>query len=332
MSQVEKLLYLINKTRFETEVQLKFLAGLLKSGDYKKEFIDYTGKADLWNKTEKNGYTLNTLKYMAIQDNLLGYIIEFSIFKEHKKYDKINKIYDIVELIKYEIYVKLSENDNFERDSLAGCYAFDGTKWNVILNCEITDKIKKILDKLNIKIENIDKLLDDNMQIIKLLIFNANNKVIFDNIRDNRKELILFENGVYDLENLVFRDGLPEDFITLSCGYDYNPELNEQTVYELNQYLDSLFTKEHKLYFYNKLANILTGKEKELNIWQGDGRTGKSTLINIIKKSFGDYATFIDSSVFIELSNSDNIMDKEGKYTNKKNKFANKKGTKLIIN
>ena len=33
--------------------------------------------------------------------------------------------------------------------------------------------------------------------------------------------LLSFKNGVYDLDDLTFRDGRPEDFITLSMGIDY---------------------------------------------------------------------------------------------------------------
>lgn len=38
-------------------------------------------------------------------------------------------------------------------------------------------------------------------------------------LMDNNCNLIAFQNGVYDLDNLEFRDGLPNDFISKKCLY-----------------------------------------------------------------------------------------------------------------
>ena len=35
---------------------------------------------------------------------------------------------------------------------------------------------------------------------------------------NDKKNLIGFENGIYNLETSEFREGLPEDFVSLSCG------------------------------------------------------------------------------------------------------------------
>ena len=45
---------------------------------------------------------------------------------------------------------------------------------------------------------------------------------------DSNNNLMGFNNGIYDLRTLKFRDGTPEDMITISVGYDYNPTKNHE--------------------------------------------------------------------------------------------------------
>ena len=44
---------------------------------------------------------------------------------------------------------------------------------------------------------------------------------------DENRDLIGFKNGVYDLKNMVFRQGTPDDYISFSTGINYK-EYNEE--------------------------------------------------------------------------------------------------------
>ena len=59
----------------------------------------------------------------------------------------------------------------------------------------------------------------------------------FINGLDEKTVLIGFENGVYDFKNKEFRDGIPEDKLTFSTGYNYNMDysLNHPDILELER-------------------------------------------------------------------------------------------------
>lgn len=56
---------------------------------------------------------------------------------------------------------------------------------------------------------------------------------------DNNVNLVGFDNGIFDLENGIFRDGLPNDYISLTVKYDYK-EYKEDNQ-EINTFLEKLF-------------------------------------------------------------------------------------------
>lgn len=115
----------------------------------------------------------------------------------------------------------------------------------------------------------------------------------FEEKLDSNPLLIGFENGVYDLENMEFREGRPEDYISFSTGInyiEYNPKSPHMTA--INTYLSQVLTKTHiREYVLKLFASFLSGvmKEQKFYIWTGSGANSKSMLVSLYEKAFGDY-------------------------------------------
>lgn len=115
----------------------------------------------------------------------------------------------------------------------------------------------------------------------------------FEEKLDANPNLIGFENGVYDLENMEFREGRPEDYISFTTGINYI-EYNARSsqIQAINSYLSQVFVKEHMRDYVMKLfASFLTGqmKEQKFYIWTGSGANSKSMLVNLFERAYGDY-------------------------------------------
>ena len=137
---------------------------------------------------------------------------------------------------------------------------------------------------------------------------------------DTDTGLLGFENGIYDLKNNVFREGRPEDYVTMSTKVSLpikesdmpikldemlksfeNPDLS--TFKDMEYYdrfhadLDDFLTKiapnkNVKKYLLKFLAKCLSGDNRDegFYIWTGTGGNGKSKLIDLMSMCMGDYA------------------------------------------
>jgi P4 family phage/plasmid primase-like protien len=124
----------------------------------------------------------------------------------------------------------------------------------------------------------------------------------FYKIIDQNKDLIGFENGVFDLINMKFRKGVSSDYISLTTGYDYKYYSPEEPVYQelLSLIYQILPHRETREFTLKSLASCLDGHTRDENfyIWSGknaSGGNGKSTLTELLAKALGEYA--IDSPV-----------------------------------
>jgi len=142
---------------------------------------------------------------------------------------------------------------------------------------------------------NILKILGsgNKLNCLELEFFNSN----FFKIIDQNKDIIGFENGIYDLVKNEFRKGEPSDYVSLSTGYEYKEYTPESREYkDLLSLLEKILPHQDTRHFTLKsLASCLDGHVRDENfyIWSGksnSGGNGKSTLLDLLLKSLGDYA------------------------------------------
>ena len=119
---------------------------------------------------------------------------------------------------------------------------------------------------------------------------------------NTHSKLIAFENGVYDLEHHVLRDGIPEDMITLCTNYKFpkeDPAVQERVQEFLQTANDQLLVT---------ASSLLSAKD--LFIMTGDRYT-KNKFFALCAYAFGDYYEQVDTAIMMQKRNhgSDLLAD-----------------------
>jgi P4 family phage/plasmid primase-like protien len=259
-------------------------------------------------------YTINNLIHLAQIDNPDDYE---ELAKEIPNHDiKYLRPFDnVLSKLIYRLYGEKFVCSNPQKDEW---YYFNGIRWkreNKSFNLR-----HKITNEVFTKIENYrrqlikegasDEIIRNYHNILQKLgsgiklncleieFYNEN----FYKIIDQDKDLIGFENGIFDLNLMEFRSGSSSDYVSLSTGYDYkyhdpNEPIYQELVTLISQILPEPETRRFTL---KSLASCLDGHNRDENfyIWSGknaSGGNGKSTITELLTKALGEYA--IDSPV-----------------------------------
>ena len=137
---------------------------------------------------------------------------------------------------------------------------------------------KNVLDELSSKLQAIvTKLKKAAFQacvMTECIMLFAIDK--FEEKLDSNRNLVGFENGVYDLDALEFREGRPEDFVSLSTGVNYIPydPVNTTCIKEVLAFTRQVITIDRvREYVLGLLASFLHGdiREERFHVWTGSG-------------------------------------------------------------
>lgn len=114
----------------------------------------------------------------------------------------------------------------------------------------------------------------------------------FSNKLDTKNNLVCFKNGVYEIDTSKFRDGQPDDYISKTTGIEYRTfSKDDETVQEILAFLTKVQPNDAmREYVMKVLASFLGGstEEQTFQIWTGSGSNGKSTIIELFERTFGD--------------------------------------------
>lgn len=146
--------------------------------------------------------------------------------------------------------------------------------------------------------------------IVKELCNELYDESFYQNL-DQNPFILHFKNGVLDLNTFNFREGLPDDRITISTNICYitnkereNVEDHKKYEDDYNDFVDTIFpNEEEKDFFLNNIAISLIGKNvhHKFTICSGSGSNGKSIFFNLVEKAYGEYFKIVKSKMFSQL-------------------------------
>ena len=115
----------------------------------------------------------------------------------------------------------------------------------------------------------------------------------FEERLDKNLNLVGFENGIYDLEQEEFRDGLPEDYLSYTTKISYyDHDEDDEDIIQVKEFMKQVLPKKAvREYVWVLLGSFIWGKNinEKFHIWTGCGGNGKSKLIELFEYAFGDY-------------------------------------------
>lgn len=137
----------------------------------------------------------------------------------------------------------------------------------------------------------------------------------FENTLNSKPNLIGFNNGVFDLDTMEFREGLPEDYLTFSTRIEYHGlDKDTQEYRDLDDFLHKvLYNPNIHKYVLLHLASCLDGRvrEERFHVYTGSGANGKSKTISLFEKAFGDYACKLPISLLTNRRSKSNEASSE---------------------
>jgi P4 family phage/plasmid primase-like protien len=287
---------------------------------------DYNSCKKIWDNSEEtsNGFNIPSLRNWAKEDNLKEYqkLIDESVnllIQEaesgthydiaklmYKLYRHVYRCSDIKHGIWYEynsrkhgwvevdagytLNILLSE-DLCKRFANLNAYYWSKSTSNGLNGFE-ADALQKKADKISKLIKELKK----NNFKAQVLAQCANlfYEKDFEEKLDSNRDLIRFDNGVYDLKTGMFRKGSPDDYLTFGVNYNFpkNMSYDHPHIKDIQDYFEKIQT-EHDMreYILTLLSTYLDGHitEQKFIIWTGVGANGKSTTVELLQAAMGDY-------------------------------------------
>jgi P4 family phage/plasmid primase-like protien len=260
-------------------------------------------------------YTIGTLKYYAGQDTPDKYETWKKTQQKKRFKDSLNGgQYDIAKML-HDVHGTNFVCASIEKDLW---YEFRGHKWfktekahslRTKISTEIVQKFidegKKLYndmmdggdeDEAPKKQKVINKIIAQlkSSSFKKGILTEAQelfyNELFYDNL-DTNINLLGFENGVFDCKTLEFRNGKPEDYISMTTGYNYKEFSDDDTeVLDVKDILIKIFPDPNlRIYFLEYCASLLKGGNaaKTFLVMSGEGDNGKSIIIELIEYALG---------------------------------------------
>ena len=216
--------------------------------------------------------------------------------KENQKANdkKIKDIYkDIIKLDKLKVKQcgQFTTNQLTEMDELNAMISLIESKDD---NCNGLDMFERISNGIDCLIKSNYKTLGSNRRREDVVKIFKKDKFVPNIEWNNKKDLFVFEDCVYDLSIGDFQKPNQLDYMNLSCGNKYNIKMTgiEEAEKEIEKFFRSIVgCNADYEYLMKQMASFLKQEnvEEKGYFWLGRGRNGKGTGSELIKNAIGLY-------------------------------------------
>lgn len=285
----------------------------------------------IW-KTMKNPYngnvlTIRSLAYWAKQDDPK----QFEAFVKEEFKNMIKKSLDgNTYFLAKSVHAKYA--DRFVCSSITKniWWEFKNHRWNrvqdgytlkILLSEDFANEYNREIAEISLKLTQVsgiekeelqsrrtryDKIVENlmNTHFKETLVKECKNLFyddLFEQKLNSNLNLIGFENGIFDLEKCIFREGHPDDYVTMSTKNDYHKWSDKNPFnIQINNFFEQVFPNgKVRKYFLIVLSTCVSGqtKEEKFYIMTGSGSNGKSLTNDLMSKALGDYYMSCDISL-----------------------------------
>ena len=275
-----------------------------------------------WNSMRENHYTIGTLVYFAKKDSPEDYEEYINNTGNHLIQEALKGCHNDLARILYNEY-----GTEFVCSSIINktWYQYKNHIWKedengVELRKRISCPNGIILKKLTENIHNLtnqmgnddvdENAIEKNIKKVGDIIRNCKsapfkNYVMvecqevfydprFEYLLNKNPNIIAFKNGVYDFTNDVFREGKPEDYLSVSLPIDYVVySINDPDIKNIEDFFLKIFPdKEIRECFLEQVCQVFIGgnPDKIVLIWIGEGNNGKTITQTMFEKMLDKFA------------------------------------------
>ena len=284
----------------------------------------------VWDKAKESGLTVASLYFWAKHDSPNNYNSIVS-----NKIDELNNGHVDIAKILHELYGHEYIHCQNLNKWKNGWYRFSNNRWifepdgcslrnkltgdlkdiymnyirtnqELLTNADITPSQKTIYNNNIKEATNIatKKLTSSDFLSKTLLeatfIFRDPN---FQEKLDRNPYLLPFKNGVFDLQLHQFREGVPHDYTSMTCGMNFQPSDNLLNKRNLIKFIEDILpNKAVREYALTVLASSLdyVNREEKFYIIIGSGRNGKSLLMQLHQEVLGNFSCALPVSLITQ--------------------------------
>jgi len=248
----------------------------------------------------------------------INYYLDFTIFSQ-TEVDFANVLFEM-----YQDTYKCVDKDKKR------WYYFNGVVWvedkgitiRTKISVEMFNKYEFMKDNLTEQMSSIDHNTSDVYQILnnkckliteiqkKIKGTTIKNNIIKESMDlfydakfydklDNKPYLFAFNNCIFDLKTGLKITPNKDDYLSITCGYDYNDEYDSNLIDELKTIISTILFKEDvKNYYLTLLSTGLFGETLQyFHILVGSGGNGKSILSSLVMSCCGNYGYRLPSAI-----------------------------------